>query len=1204
MQKSPTSIILSPTDLANHLACRHLSWLNYHALHGGPKPSKNDDELADILRQYGEQHEQKYLDELRAKVAELGQGVINLDAERSDTDPYAVETLRDRAQQTKAALAAGGNVLYQPTFFREDDNGIAWVGRADFLVPVDSLTFEPEDTKLARIAKVNAILQLCSYAEHLGKIQDKDPEYIHVVTGSVEEGKVSVRLDEVSAYYRRIKDDLERAVLDGFTGSSEPIPVDFCTICRWNKDCNRTWREMDHLSFVAGLTNAHRETLVEAGVTTLAELATSSDDLVIDDLDVDTLRKLQAQARLQLDARTRKENDPSALPGYEYLLPTREWRGFNLLPEPNPGDLFYDIEGHPYRGDEGLEYLHGFAWTNPDGSSDYKAIWAHSPQEERAALIELVEFITNRRKQQGFENMRVYHFGHYEPTTLTRLAARHGACETELAALLRERVFVDLSKVVTQSMRIGVESYSIKKLEQLYAFDRTDLVADGGLSIVYYERWLQSVGTEEFGDTGDTAVLEDLEKYNMNDCLSTIALRAWLEERRAEVVARIANDPELGFLVRPLLNPNTAPDADSKGELIDALNLHRFEVDLTEETIAENTHRWLMADLLEFHKREKAVDNYEWAAAISMDDQQFIDDTKAIGGLELVADHGAEEASARTEYSFKTKRTYRFDPRQLTDVSSGDGFESPAFHPYRDDPAETGAVARATVNSIDLENGILELSILSHDNPAPAITSGFGTNFIKKEAFESALVDIAHSVRGDSSDFAPAAHDMLRLRPPRFRDGFDLAAVSSVASPLPEDIAEAIHHLDKSYLVIQGPPGTGKTYSSAHAILQLIDKGHRVGITSNTHAAVHQLLSEIALHAPDYGYSKDKQLKVGLKVNSADHAPNLTGDSIALSAVTDNRRMISKAKTFDIVGGTSFLFANADMRDSVTTLVIDEAGQLSFADTLAVSMAAQNVVLVGDPQQLKQPTRAAHPGTSGLSGLEHINQGHDVVPREYGILLGVTRRMHPSITSFISEQVYEGKLGSAEECLRQTIGEGGLVSGHGLRWLPIEHHGCASRSTEEATAIVKIYESLLGKSFTDKHGVTRPIEPKDIFVIAPYNAQVRELRQRIRSSAAVKEIGISDELLRSRVGTVDKAQGAEAPVVLVSYTSSSAADIPRNFEFLYDKNRLNVAVSRAQALAVVVASPALLSVECKTIEQVKLANMLCRFAECAQLIAL
>ncbi|NCZ71468.1 MAG: hypothetical protein EBY80_15165, partial [Actinobacteria bacterium] len=496
------------------------------------------------------------------------------------------------------------------------------------------------------------------------------------------------------------------------------------------------------------------------------------------------------------------------------------------------------------------------------------------------------------------------------------------------------------------------------------------------------------------------------------------------------------------------------------------------------------------------------------------------------------------------------------------------------------------------------------LVITSLQDPAPPITAGFGWKNFNKSSFEKSLQYIGQSVIDDNPSIAQTAHDMLSLRPPRFRDNFDLSGVSSEPNPSPEKITDAIHHLDSSYLVIQGPPGTGKTFSSANAILQLVKKGHRVGITANTHAAVHQLLGEIALHVEKYGYSKDEPVKIGLKVNHPDDAPTLTTEAITLSTETRPEKVAAKATSFDIIAGTSYLFANEKMRGKLTTLVIDEAGQLSFADTLGVSLSATNTVLVGDPQQLKQPTRAAHPGTSGLSGLEHINQGHDVVPREYGILLGVTRRMHSSITTFISEQVYEEKLHSDPACDHQVIGDGGLVSGSGLRWLPIEHHGCSSRSLEEAVAIVSIYESLLGKSFTDKHGVTRPIEPKDIFVIAPYNAQVRELRQRIRSSAVVKAIGVSDELLRSRVGTVDKAQGAEAPVVLVSYTSSSAADIPRNFEFLYDKNRLNVAVSRAQALAVVVASPALLSVECKTIEQVKLANMLCRFAECAEEVKL
>jgi uncharacterized protein len=208
--------------------------------------------------------------------------------------------------------------------------------------------------------------------------------------------------------------------------------------------------------------------------------------------------------------------------------------------------------------------------------------------------------------------------------------------------------------------------------------------------------------------------------------------------------------------------------------------------------------------------------------------------------------------------------------------------------------------------------------------------------------------------------------------------------------------------------------------------------------------------------------------------------------------------------------------------------------------------------------------------------------------------------MHPEIAKFISEQVYEGKLEADPPCANQHISEGGLVSGSGLFWLPVEHEGCSVRSVREVNAVVKIYESVLGKQFTDKHGKTRAIEPRDIFVIAPYNAQVQEMRRQLLGSSIAASFGATEDLLRQRVGTVDKAQGSEAPIVLVSYTSSSANDIPRNFEFLYSKNRFNVAVSRAQAITVVIASPELLNVQCKTIEQVRLANMLCRYVEMAQ----
>lgn len=1173
-------------------------------MNGGKRPSKDEDELSEILRRYGTEHESMYFEALKQQLSAVNRSIINLDVNRDQSAPYTISELEERAKLTSEKLISGPDAVYQPTFFSQE-NGIGWVGRADFLVATDlpsqlgEYSFEPEDTKLARIAKVNAVLQLCSYAEHLTAIQGIEPEFIHVVTGSAKEGKVSIRLSEVSAYFRHVKQVLQNEVVNEFVGYSEPIPVENCTMCRWNKDCTRWWRENDHLSFVAGLQNSHREALNAHGIHTLKDLATTDNTVQVNDIEDEALHRLRRQAQLQYNTRVKRETDTDALPELEFLLPLKDFRGFNLLPEPNPGDLYYDIEGHPYRTDEGLEYLHGFSWQESDGSFNYKEIWAHDAAQERQALIEVLDFINQRRSMPGFEKMRVYHFGHYEPSALRRLATRYATRETELNALLRERVFCDLSRVVTQSMRIGVESYSIKKLEQLYKFNRTDQVSDGGLSIVFYEKWLQSVGTDEFGPDGDTSVLRELAEYNKNDCFSTNELRNWLEVQRALLVEQLSDNPdELRRLIRPDLRSLVGDDGNIGQGLVAQLNNLRFETDLSDETIDSHKHRWLMADLLDFHKREQAVDTYEFINMLTMENDELFDSPAALAGL-----HFLEQLDSGTTRSaklgFKATRRYSFDANQITKVKLGSTLTSSTFWPHREDGMDSGPIGTAKVVAIDLEQGTIDLDIRSAVANAPHPTSVFEQEFFSKEQFEDALVELALLVNEDDRTIHQASHDILNLHPPRFIENFNIKSVSENLLVAPVDIANAIHHLNNSYLVIQGPPGTGKTYSSANAILELVKKGHRVGITANTHAAAHQLLSEICRFASNHGFSELSPIRIAVKPKDGDTPPDFNDAGVDLQVVKDAKKIAASLSEFDIVVGTSYLFSNASMRNAVDTLIIDEAGQLSLADSLAVSLSARNTVLVGDPQQLKQPTRASHPGNSGLSGLEHINQGHDVVPPEYGILLRVTRRMHPEIAKFISEQVYENKLEADPPCANQRIGEGGLVSGSGLFWLPIKHEGCSVRSVHEVSAVVKIYESVLGKQFTDKYGKTRIIEPRDIFVIAPYNAQVQELRRQLLASSIATSSGSTEDLLKQRVGTVDKAQGSEAPIVLVSYTSSSANDIPRNFEFLYSKNRFNVAVSRAQAITVVIASPELLNVQCKTIEQVRLANMLCRYVEMA-----
>ena len=1192
--------VLSPSDLSNHLACRHLSFLNYRTMHGGPKPPKDDDELTAILQKYGAEHEHLYLKALERQLEEIGRQVVDLDVKRDHEGRYGLDEVRERAALVTKAFAGGPDALYQPTFFREED-GLGWIGRADFLVPIEKTSvlgpysFEPYDTKLARIAKVNALLQLCSYAEHMAAIQGTEPDEVHIVTGSEEEGTVSVRLSEVSAYFRHVKEAFQQSLAAGFADATEPRPVEHCNICRWSRVCSKRWRDDDDVTFVAGVTNAYRDVLRAAGVVTLPSLASAND--TPDDMSEETFQRLRSQAQLQLQTRLAKEENPASTPVYEFNRPIRERRGFNLLPEPTPGDLFYDIEGHPYRGSQGLEYLHGLTWVAEDGSLQYEAIWAHDEASERLALQKVVDFIHDRIDRPGGKNLRVYHFGHYEPSALRRLATRYATYETKLTRLFRESRFVDLSRVVNHAMRIGIESYSIKKLEELYGFQRDDLVEEGGLSIIHYERWLQSRNNEGFDEYGDTTILDELLRYNRNDCFSTAHLRTWLEDRRTELVA-LLDQEESRILIRPTLN--VINDEETIGEgLVSRLNIGRFDPDLSEDDTDRLTHRWLLADLLDFHKREDAVTRFEIFQLVNKTEAELLQDASVISGLQYERDLDAPRVRGKRQV---VARQYRFDPRQDIKIDAEDSIRATNFYVPPGPDGEKGPSVSVKFVDLDVDNGIVDLEISSTESPLPHPDAIYEYTYINKDGFTDALVELAEAVLADESDRYRATRDLLRRTPPRLRT-LALDKFADTREVDAESISALAADLDRSYFVIQGPPGTGKTYSSARAILQLVQQNHRIGIAANTHSAVEQLLQEIAAHAEEFGYSSGSPLKILHKPKgSAANAFSPRTDVVVVTASMKNDEVSTAAADHHIIASTSFLFTSKPMRNRIDILFIDEAGQLSLADTLGASLSTNNLVLVGDPQQLKQPTKAAHPGQSGLSGLEYINQDADVVPPNYGVLLRTTRRMHPTITKFVSEQVYEGKLLSDDACARQEIDGAGELSGSGLRWVPVHHRDCSTYSQEEVDVVVDIYYRTIGATFTNKNGEKRSVTGEDLFVIAPYNHQVQRLRNQLEAHALSSNHGITKELLKRRVGTVDKAQGDEAPIVIISYTSSSSEDIPRGMDFHYSKNRFNVAISRAKALAIVVANPGLLDVECKTIEQVKLANMLCRYEEVADLV--
>jgi uncharacterized protein len=358
-------------------------------------------------------------------------------------------------------------------------------------------------------------------------------------------------------------------------------------------------------------------------------------------------------------------------------------------------------------------------------------------------------------------------------------------------------------------------------------------------------------------------------------------------------------------------------------------------------------------------------------------------------------------------------------------------------------------------------------------------------------------------------------------------------------------------------------------------ICALVRAGKRVGITANSHRVIRNLLDEVIVAAE----------QDGLPIRCIQKPAEKEDDLPNLQFTTDNTDFLDALRAdCNVGGGTAFFWARSDARLCVDVLFIDEAAQMSLANVLAVSQAAESIVLLGDPRQLEQPIQGSHPDGVGVSALDHVLGSQATIPPDRGLFLEETWRLHPLICAFNSELFYEGRLKSRPGLERQEIPSGGRIEGAGLRYLPVEHEGNQSSSVEEADVVRDLVMEILasGTTWIDREGIEAPIALEDILIIAPYNAQVFELQERIPGG---------------RIGTVDKFQGQEAPIVIYSMTTSSHLDAPRGMEFLYSANRLNVATSRAKCLCIVVACPRLFEAECRTPRQMQLANAFCRYLE-------
>lgn len=1126
------SLVTSASDLTTASKCEFAFLRKLDAKLG--RVERVDEVVDDMLARtgrLGDEHEARVLDSYRGR---FGSAV----AEIERPEELTRETLGEAVELTRSAFASGAPVVFQATFF----DG-RFVGFADFIVEQTHggrPRYLVQDTKLARSAKVTALLQLAAYVEQLRALGVDTADTVELLLGN---GTVSEhRVSDILPVYRKRKARLERIIAERFA-DTEPVSWrdPRYAICGRCETCEAEIQATRDVLLVGGLRVTQRARLAAHGITTIEDLADSTDDVA--GIGGSTLAGLRLQARLQLEGPT--SPDEHTPPPVRVFHP----ESLAALPEPDAGDIFFDFEGDPLytEGDArswGLDYLFGLV----DTAETFTAFWAHSFAEERAALRRFLDFVADRRRT--YPNLHIYHYASYERTHLSSIAARHGEGEEEVDQLLRDNVFVDLYPMVKKSVRVGSRSYSIKKLEPLYMGSelRTGDVQNAAASITEYADAMELIAN------GDEAAgqhkLQEIADYNRYDCVSTLRLRDWLLERGRDHGIR----------------PGTLHEAKDSVPEIEPSPL-RYELlrlagdRLAARRSADQTAAAFAAAALDYHQREQK--SFWWGHfARLIQDVETWEDTRDV----LVVDDGG----ATVEKSWFREGKQRTDRRVVrltgkwgpgSSIKPGDSagpyvlYEHPG--PFEATIGDPGSRPSRTVRVLEVDDrgALIEETLPPGVEPfdtlpmalTPAAPPPAGQQKPAIEEWAQAIVDAQPEWPRDP------VIDILRRTPPRTRSG----ALTPVTAERSDAVIASLLDLDSSYLAVQGPPGTGKTYLGAHVIAALVrDHGWKVGVVAQSHAVVENLLAAVV----KAGLPAERVGKVQKSGADADPVP--------FTVLPSNGHLDFAAQNDAagfVLGGTAWDFSNKARfpRHSLDLLVVDEAGQYSLAFTIAASVAARNLLLLGDPQQLPQVSQGLHPEPIDTSALGWVSDGHDVLPAELGYFLAESRRMHPAVTAPVSRLSYEGELHAHE--VTSTRHLDGIPPG--LHVEPVEHVGNATSSDAEAARVVDLVRGAIGRSWTDptESRDGDPLDQDDIIVVSPYNAQVALVRDALAAAG----------LDRVRVGTVDKFQGQEAAIAIVTLAASAATDVPRGMGFLILKNRLNVAISRAKWAAYLVYSPAL-----------------------------
>jgi predicted RecB family nuclease len=1113
------------SDLSTYLSCKHATQLTKKYAIEGRQVPRHTDPVLEVLIQRGAEHERAYVEHLKQQ---------NLTCTNSE---------RKTVEETRDAMANGVDVIVQGHL--EDGE---WGGYPDILIKVRGKSqfgnwqYEVQDTKLSQNTRTSAIIQLCFYTELLTIAQGAEPQKFSVVVPGAPFRIEDYTFIDFKAYYAVVKNNFKLAVSASL--QTYPQPVDHCGICNWWQLCNEQRRNDDHLSFVAGLRNSQIDELEKQHIDTLEAFAIAETIQRPQRGGYENLLKKQRQAQIQLDGRLKETLV------HQPILPIEEKRGFNRLPIPSQGDIYLDIEGDAYFPGGSLEYLFGIAFYE-NGELKYDKFWATTRSEEKNAFKQVMEFILGRLRR--YPDLFIYHYAPYEPSTIKRLAHHYAVYEQELDDLLRTGKFVDLHAVVKEALIASVERYSLKDIERFAKYVRLADLREAGMARKQLERALQ---LNEYNSL-PAQTIETVRVYNLDDCFATEALHKWLEGERFKLV----NNGE--SILRPLFTSDPPDEKLLELEKRSKLLFESLTTGLPDDPATwsdEQKAKWLLANQLQYFRRENKTAWWEHFRLQTAEYDDLIEDKNAIVGLTFQK-AVAEKNLPVHRYSFVEQDTTLKEDDTVFVVNS------------YDEENRIG-IQLGSIVAIDSVNRTVDIKktkkTIGHH---PYAIHEY--DIIRIESLWRSILSIANEVEDVGlkrmGDFW-ASKDLLMRRKPQLLDKQEGAIVNE-GETLKEAATRIALNLNRSILPIQGPPGTGKTYTGAHIIINLIKAKKKVGVTAVSHRVITTLFETVYAEAQ----------KIGVKIDVV-HKVNEKMDMPAwILQLTDKEKVKQAINSFAVAGGTAWLWADDGFTDTLDYLIVDEAGQMALSQVLAASRAAKNLILLGDPQQLEQPQRGAHPEGSGVAALTHLLEGNSVMPKHKGLFLNVTRRINPKIATFTSEIFYKGELDALPELSNQKISGGTAFDGEGLFYVPVTHSANQNRSDEEIDKVSEIVANLLEHgSWTDKENVARRLTEKDILVVAPYNAQVDALKEKLPNID---------------IGTVDKFQGREAPVVIYSMTASTVEDAPRGLNFLFNPNRLNVATSRAKCICILVASPQLFEAECNTIEQMRWANALCRYRE-------